>query len=106
MPSLSMTSSVASPCVIEIGLPPNVLKWTRFVITRAISGRVTHAPSGAPLPIPLAIVTRSGVTPQFSKPQKAVPGPAEAGLDLVGDAQAAVLADDVVDDLEVFAAAA
>ena len=40
MPSLSMTSSVASPCVIEIGLPPNVLKWTRLVMTRAISGRV------------------------------------------------------------------
>jgi len=25
------------------------------------------------LPMPLAIVTRSGVTPQFSKPQNAVP---------------------------------
>ena len=33
-------------------------------------------------------------------------GPAEAGLDLVGDAQAAVLADDLVDDLEVLAEAA
>ena len=43
------------------------------VITAATSGRVTHAPSGAPLPIPLATVTRSGVTPQFSNPQNAVP---------------------------------
>ena len=68
-----MTSSVARPWVIETGLPPNVLKWMRFVMVRAISGRVTQAPSGAPLPIPLAMVTRSGVTPQFSKPQKAVP---------------------------------
>ena len=68
-----MTSSVASPWVIETGLPPKVLKWMRFVIVLAISGRVTHAPSGTPLPIPLAIVTRSGVTPQFSKPQKCSP---------------------------------
>ena len=67
----------------------------------AISGRVTQAPSGAPLPIPLAIVTRSGVTPQFSKPQNLVARAAEAGLHLVGDAQPAVLADDVVDDLEI-----
>ena len=49
-----------------IGLPPNVLKWTRFFITSAISGRVVViAPSGAPLPMPLAIVTMSGTTPQF-----------------------------------------
>ncbi len=42
------------------------------------------------------------MTPQFSKPQKCVAGAAEAGLHFVGDAQAAVLADDVVDDLEIF----
>ena len=84
-----------------IGLPPKVLKWRRFFIMAAISGRVTHAPSGAPLPMPLAIVTRSGVTPQFSKPQNFVAGAAEAGLHLIGDAQAAMLADDVVDDLEI-----
>ena len=38
-----------------------------------ISGRVTQAPSGAPLPMPFAMVTKSGITPQFSKPQNFVP---------------------------------
>ena len=32
-----------------------------------------NAVIGTTVPIPLAMVTRSGVTPQFSKPQKAVP---------------------------------
>src|SRR6185503_17892203 len=38
-----------------------------------MSGRVVQAPSGAPLPMPLAIVTMSGVTPQFSNAQNFVP---------------------------------
>ena len=65
--------ALATPAVAETGLPPKVLKKIRRPTTSAISGRVTQAPSGAPLPSPLAMVTMSGVTPQFSKPQKCVP---------------------------------
>ena len=52
--------------------------------------------------MPLAIVTMSGVTPQFSKPQKCVARAAETRLHFVGNAQSAVPADDVIDDLVVF----
>ena len=64
-----MMSSTASPAAIETGLPPKVLKWMRLVSASAISRRVVTAPSGQPLPMPLAIVTMSGTTPEFSKPQ-------------------------------------
>jgi len=48
---------------------PNVLKCRRCASTAAISGVVTTAPSGSPLPMPLAMVTMSGMTPcsQISK---------------------------------------
>ena len=39
----------------------------------AISGVVTTAPSGCPLPIGLPRVTMSGTTPSSSKPQKCEP---------------------------------
>lgn len=42
---------------------PNVLKCRRWASTAAISGVVTTAPSGSPLPMPLAKVTMSGTTP-------------------------------------------
>ena len=47
---------------VLIGLPPNVLKWMRCVSDWAISMRVVTAAIGAPLPRPLAIVTKSGMT--------------------------------------------
>ena len=86
---------------MEIGLPPKVLKWMRFFITSAISGRVTHAPSGAPLPMPLAIVTMSGVTPQFSKPQKCSPVRPKPACTSSAMQRPPCFADDVVDDLEI-----
>ena len=55
----------------------------------AISGVVTTAASGWPLPIGLPIVTMSGTTPCVSKPQKRLADAAEADLDLVGDADGA-----------------
>ena len=58
---------------METGLPPKVLKWMRLASTCAISGVVTTAASGQPLPMPLAMVTMSGMTPWVSKPQKCVP---------------------------------
>ena len=54
---------------MEIGLPPKVLKWMRWVSASAISRLVVTAASGSPLPIPLAVVTMSGSTPEDSKPQ-------------------------------------
>ena len=64
-----MMSSTASPAAIETGLPPKVLKWIRVVIASAISRRVVTAASGQPFPMPLAMVTMSGTTPEFWKPQ-------------------------------------
>ena len=48
-------------------------------MTPAISGRVTQAPSGAPLPIPFAIVTRSGVTPDLVTMAKGIGNGAPLG---------------------------
>ena len=64
-----MTSSTARPAAIETGLSPYVLKWIRCASVFAISMRVVTAAIGAPLPIPLAIVTKSGTTSKFWKPQ-------------------------------------
>ena len=66
-----------------------------------MAGVVTTAASGTPLPMPLAMVTMSGTTPSVLEAPVVLAGAAEAGLDLVGDAEPAVLADDVVDDLEI-----
>ena len=72
--SSSITSSVAKPWVMLTGLPPNVLKWMRFVITaRRYRVVVVIAPSGAPLPIPLAMVTISGRHPSFDEPNSDAP---------------------------------
>ena len=55
-------------------MPPNVLKYSMPVSNeRAISGVVTTAPIGWPLPIGLPSVTTSGTTPPSSKPQNALP---------------------------------
>lgn len=58
------------PIVHAIGFPPYVLKCPAFVKAFAIFGVVTTAPKGYPLPIPLAIVTMSGMISCISKPQK------------------------------------
>ena len=55
-------------------MPPKVLKYSIPLSNEAaISGVVTTAASGWPLPIGLPIVTMSGTTPCVSKPQKCVP---------------------------------
>lgn len=51
----------------------HVLKWMRLDRAAATSGVVTTAARGRPLPMPFAIVTMSGTTPWFWKPQKALP---------------------------------
>ena len=53
------TSSTEDPTAQDRGLPPYVLKWRAPPITAAISGVVTTAARGKPLPIPLAIVTEN-----------------------------------------------
>lgn len=45
-----------------LGDAPKVLKWSRCFSACATAGLVTTAPRAAPLPIPFAIVTMSGVT--------------------------------------------
>jgi len=42
-------------------IPPKVLKWSFWLSERAMSIRVVTAARGTPLPMPLAIVTISGV---------------------------------------------
>ena len=69
-----MTSRTASPISQETGFPPKVLKYSiPLANAAAISGVVTTAASGCPLPIGLPIVTMSGTTPCVSNPQKASP---------------------------------
>lgn len=67
------TSKTEIPTVHATGFPPKVLKWPALVNAFATSGVVTTAASGKPLPIPLAIVTISGLIPCISKPQKCSP---------------------------------
>lgn len=50
--SLSRTLSTASPPAEQTGFPPKVLNCIFWASTLAISGVVTTAPSGKPLPIP------------------------------------------------------
>ena len=66
---MKLTSKTADATEQAIGFPPNVLKYNACDKVLAISGVVTIAPIGNPLPIPLAIVTMSGITSWFSKPQ-------------------------------------
>ena len=76
-------------------LPPKVLKNSIPLSNdSAISGVVTTAPSGCPLPIGLPRTTMSGTTPCVSNAQKCVPKRPKARLHLVGDADAAGGADD------------
>ena len=42
----------ALPPAAHMGLAPNVLKWMRSFMTAAISGVVTTAARGRPLPMP------------------------------------------------------
>ena len=72
--SSAMTSRTAIPIAHETGLPPKVLKYSMPLLNEAaISGVVTTAANGWPLPIGLPIVTMSGTTSCVSKPQKCVP---------------------------------
>jgi len=80
-----MTSSVALACAQTTGFPPKVLKWIFRAIVAAMAGVVTTAAIGHPLPIPLARVTMSGITPCVSKSPKMRAGPAETGLDFIGN---------------------
>ena len=59
MYKIALTSSTVDPTAQASGFPPKVLKCIALVILCAIFGDVTTAASGKPLPIPLAIVTKS-----------------------------------------------
>ena len=52
-----LTSNTEDPTAHDSGFPPYVLKCRALPILAAISGVVTTAARGNPLPIPLAIVT-------------------------------------------------
>ena len=52
MPSSLITRSTSRPPAQHTGLPPNVLKCRRCAIVDAISGVVTTAARGSPLPMP------------------------------------------------------
>lgn len=54
---MALTSRTAEPTAQDIGFPPKVLKKLAALRACAISGVVTTAASGNPLPMPLAIVT-------------------------------------------------
>ena len=54
---LLLTSITAVPTAHDMGFPPKVLKCRALLIVAAISGVVTTAAMGNPLPIPLAMAT-------------------------------------------------
>lgn len=56
-----LTSRTAEPTADAKGLPAKVLKCRASPSTDAISGVVTTAPIGNPLPIPLASVTAQNI---------------------------------------------
>ena len=87
-------------------MPPKVLKWMRFVIDAGDLGPGDAGAERDAVADPLGHRDEVGRDAPVLEAPEGRPGPAEAGLDLVGDAEAAVLADDLVDDLEVLAAAA
>ena len=89
-PSSSMISRTARPMAQETGFPPKVLKYSMPLSKApAISGVVTTAPRGWPLPIGFPRVTMSGTASWVSNPQKCEPTRSESHLHLVGDAHAA-----------------
>ena len=53
-----------------MAVPEYVLPWSPGSKTAATSARAQHAPIGIPLPIALASVTTSGLTPASSKPNQ------------------------------------
>src|SRR6266699_3377930 len=66
--SSASTSRTARPMAHETGLPPKVLKYSMPLSNEAaISGVLTTAARGCPLPMDLPIVTISGTTPCLSK---------------------------------------
>ena len=82
--SSSMTASVARAADSASGWPPKVEPWSPGPNAAATSARAQHAPTGIPLPSALAMVTMSGCE-VLGLEREPVAGPAEAGLDLVGD---------------------
>ena len=92
---------------MQIGLPPKVLKWTRFfIICGDLAARGGMRAERRAVADALGHRDQVGRRRPSSEAPEVVAGAAEAALHFVGDAQAAVLADDVVDDLEEFRAAA
>ena len=84
-----------------IGLPPNVLKYTRFLQRRRDVAAGRHR--GDRRAVAQALGHRDDVgrhAPVLVRPV-VIARAAEAALHFVGNAQPAVLADDVVHDLEV-----
>ncbi len=78
------------PTAADTGLPPKVLKYSiPLANAAAISGVVTTAASGCPLPAGLPIVTMSGTSALRLEPPELRADPAEADLHLVGDHEAA-----------------
>ena len=69
-PSSSMAFRTALPPAEQTGFPPNVLKCNLRDIVLAISSVVTTAAKGSPFPMPLAMVTMSGMTPCKITPAK------------------------------------
>ena len=89
------------PRAIETGLPPKVLKWSRRVSVSAISGRVVHGAERRAVADALGHRDDVGHHAPVLEAPVVLAGAAEAGLHLVGDAEAAVLADDVVGLLKI-----
>ena len=85
-------SSIAPSAAAQAtGLPPYVPPRPPTCTASISSARPVTAASGQPPAMPLAVVTRSGTTPSWSRGEP-VAGAAEAGLDLVGDEDDPVLA--------------
>ena len=96
-----MTSIVASPCVMLIGLPPKVLKYTRLPSVADTSLRAAIAAMRRAVAEALGHRDDVGRDAPILMRPVVMARAAEPALHFVGDAQAAVLADDVVDDLEI-----
>ena len=86
-----MTLMTARPTAIETGLPPKVANVSPGNLS-ATSAVAIVQPIGTPLPIPFAEVMMSGVDAPVLDAEPLVAGAAPAGLHLVRDAQAAVIA--------------
>ena len=96
-----MKSITALAAVVVTGLPPKV-EMVRPLTESATSGVATVRPMGAPLPRPLALVMMSGRHAPVLDAEPLAAGASPAGLHFVADEDAAVVAHDLVDDLEIF----